>query len=166
MFKVSVKPGGTALAIQSVVPWLLADRRRLMAAHDNASGSFNKNTHKATSFKNQVDKPIAEKYNPDKLDKPLPIFGAEQVVSLPYRCFEEEFEWELQLYEEEDSEVIDEFGGTMQYRLILAVDLKKYTTAEKKKKKAGFRLIGSPLRNDQDEDDDLNQDNYEDDADM
>lgn len=146
-FRPKVCANGLELQLGVVVPSFFASEDRLMVA--NAEDGFNMNTHKATSFEKIVKK-IHDKYGWDESDE---IIGNPQVVKLPFKCEEDIVDWEVQAFINSNDDLNSDLGGN-QFFFILSVQLVSVVKSRKKKTKGGFRILGSPIRGADEDDDD------------
>ena len=119
--------GGKALQLGMVVPSFFTDPNRLQIANEDDTG-FNTRTHKATAFQE-----VVSKLN-DALDNEEPLLADPMKVSLLYPC-EDEFEWEVLGFENEDLERNDDMEQQQQHFFILSVDLIS-TTGNRRRKVA------------------------------
>mmetsp|Transcript_23631 Transcript_23631/g.49062 ORF Transcript_23631/g.49062 Transcript_23631/m.49062 type:complete len:261 (-) Transcript_23631:72-854(-) len=138
MFRVKLL-NPSVLVLGICVPKEFVRMQRCLDANANGKSGFNKNSHKATSY-GQVEEKVFEKYGFADEDN---LMGEPMLVKLPFPCDETTLEWETQVCNNEDTQLIDELGSEL-FHFVLNVEVK----AEKKKrvvaKKGGFRRIGSP----------------------
>ena len=90
---------------------------RIIAA-ETKTESFKKNTHLAQEFKSQCE--AIDKY----CNYTKEIFGAPQIIALPFVCEERIVAWEVQAYPIEDASLTDLLGSSQLFQTI-SVTLRK-----------------------------------------
>jgi hypothetical protein len=139
MIRPKMATNGLELHVGMVVPPFFADADRLMAANEGDAG-FTEDTHKATAFKDAAIK-LHEHHR--SFDGEEEIMGTPQCIKLPFKCEENIVDWEVQAFEDDGDELVDSLGAP-QFYFVLSVDLVSIIKPREKKKKGGFRVIGSP----------------------
>ena len=125
------------LQLLIVVPDMFPSKTRLTDAH-GGDADLNASTHKNTAYKKLVEA-LEVDYEPeDGSDRNF--VGQPQLVKVPVDC-EEDIEWEIQFYSNDEDELTDQLGG-VQFFSILSVDL---TAIAKPKARAQgrARVIGA-----------------------
>ena len=144
---------GNRLQLGVVLPSFFADENRLQITNEDDTG-FNKRSHKATALEEVVNKITVD------IDGEEPLLGSPQLVDLPVPCEDEIDDWELQAFNNDDSDW-NELFGEQQYFFVLSVNLLS-NKISKKKQKGGFRTLGSAKRvvkeREEDEDEDTEGD--------
>ena len=136
-FSPRVTSDGMELQVGTAVPNFFQSSARVMLANKNKDRTFTKNTHKATAFEE-----VIRRMN-NELDWPDTLNGSVQRTKLPFRCEEEILSWEVQAFENEDSDLTESLG--QQYFFVLSVELMSAEKVKSTGTAGGFVVFKSPL---------------------
>lgn len=136
-FRPKITGDGTVLELGTIVPEFFFEPSRLLIANAN-DNKFSENTNKATAFQETAAKVTAS------LGEGEPLLGAPQKIKLDFKVEDEIANWEMQAFENDDEDFANDCGGVPQMFFVLTVDLIGVEKIKKEKKKGGFRLFGSP----------------------
>lgn len=137
----AVASGGNELHLKVVIPEIFTVQSRMLVA--GAEKNVTKNTHKATAF-SKLAAEVEKKHGDGSSEEP--IIGNPQRVKLPFACEEEIVDWEVQVFDNDDPDFIDELGSEELYWFVLSIDLVSTTKAHNPKKKGTLRKFTSPSK--------------------
>jgi hypothetical protein len=142
----SIHSSGMYFDLGIAVPEFFWNADRLVAANKEHT-SFNKNTHKATAFQ-QAAKKIQEDFNTFETEE---VLSGAQRFKLPFKVEPDYYTgdggegWEVQIFDNEDTELYDELDGEVMSFFVLSVNLVSVEKPRQQKRKGTMRRIGSPL---------------------
>ena len=73
------------------------------------------------------------------------MLGEPQVVALPFKCLEDIVEWEIEGFEMEDDDFVND-TGLNQLNLVLLIQLVSSEMLLTQKKRGGMHILSSPLQ--------------------
>ena len=123
------------LLVGVVCPDFFPHKDRLNVVH-TGENNFNASTHKNTSYKKLCE--VVDMACDDG-SQTITYIGPPMKIKLPFGC-EEEFEWEVQYYPNDNEELTDTLGG-MQFHAVLTCELISLTKP-KNRRTGRIRVIG------------------------